>query len=136
MTSFTVRSGVCTGCMNCQTVCSILHGGKVDISASAIRVELELFTGAHSHIYCRQCARPECAGACPAEAIVMDSTSGAWVLLEDRCTGCGLCVEACPFGAIFPRGSGLPPLKCHLCGGNPACAEACAFGAILPVEEE
>lgn len=136
MTSFIVRSDLCTGCMNCQTVCSLLHGGKMDVSASAIRVELELFTGAHSHLYCRQCADPECAGACPAGAIVREPSSGAWVVLEDRCTGCGLCVEACTREAMFPRGPGAVPLKCDLCGGNPSCVEACAFEAILPAEVE
>ncbi len=48
---------------------------------------------------------------------------------RDKCTGCGTCESACPFGAIkvvdnLARiGEG-----CNLCG---ACRDACSFGAII-----
>jgi Fe-S-cluster-containing hydrogenase component 2 len=135
MTRFTVRSELCTGCMNCQTVCSLLHGGSMDRSRSTIRVMLDIFSGRHSHVYCRQCPSPECAGACPAGAIRRVPSTGAWVIDADSCTMCGLCVKACPFGAVFLPGDGGPPLKCDLCGGHPACLEACGFDAIISAEE-
>ena len=133
MPGFTVISDLCTGCMNCTAVCSLLHSGNHDRSASLIRVNLELFSGKHTHVFCRQCESPECRRACPAGAINKDLHSGAWTINYDLCTKCGICVEACPFGAMFWYDHA--PMKCDLCGGKPACMEACCFGAITPAED-
>ena len=49
----------------------------------------------------------------------------------ERCTGCGLCVERCSFGAFLPRKKKdkavVDPRKCYGCG---ICRSACARGAI------
>ncbi|MCK5115117.1 MAG: 4Fe-4S dicluster domain-containing protein [Candidatus Aegiribacteria sp.] len=134
MTKFNIKSDLCTGCMNCVTVCSLTNSGSQDRSASLIRVDLELFSGKHSHIYCRQCENPECRRACPEGAINKDLQSGAWTINYDLCTKCGRCVDACPFGAMFWYA--CAPIKCELCGGKPACCEACRFNAITPEEDK
>ncbi len=48
---------------------------------------------------------------------------------QDRCTLCGNCGAACPFGLIEITGDKVRVKEgCNLCG---ACREACAFDAIL-----
>lgn len=49
----------------------------------------------------------------------------------ELCTGCGLCVEGCPTGAVELGRSGMPrivrPEACAYCG---ACEELCPEGAV------
>ena len=53
---------------------------------------------------------------------------------KERCTGCGICVGACPFGSIEMTGD-YPEIKddCRLCG---SCVDACPEGAITIKEAE
>ncbi len=130
MAGISIRSDICTGCMNCQTVCALKKAGLHDRSASAIRVDLQLFSGAHTHTYCRQCEIPSCSNACPVNAISFNRNTRAWIVDDKLCLKCGKCVEACPFEAMFQNKEKATPFKCDLCNGNPACVEACVFNAI------
>ncbi|MCD6453955.1 MAG: FAD-binding protein [Candidatus Aminicenantes bacterium] len=57
------------------------------------------------------------------------------IVIEENCTGCGICEGNCPFGAIEIVGAiaQIDYEKCTLCG---ACKEACPFDAIEIRKEE
>jgi len=51
----------------------------------------------------------------------------------DTCTGCGVCVEACPAGALSLV-AGKAVINAELCTACKACIEVCPTGAITIVE--
>lgn len=53
-----------------------------------------------------------------------------FVILEDKCTGCGACTKLCPQQAIDAYGitHTIDPAKCIRCG---ICRDSCPFGAII-----
>jgi len=56
------------------------------------------------------------------------------VKVTDACTGCGVCVDVCPFGAIdMVNGKAVINEACRACG---QCVEACPVGAIVMSEAE
>ena len=50
-------------------------------------------------------------------------------IVEAKCVGCGLCIEACPFAALALEGdlARVDLAKCNLCG---ACVDTCEYDAI------
>ena len=77
---------------------------------------------------CQHCDDPPCADACPEEAITRRE-DGIVVMDYEQCTGCELCIEACPYNAIsFDTDKGIAQ-KCNRChhrvdkGLIPACAD-------------
>lgn len=118
----------CTGCRTCEVICSLVHEETCNPRKgrlSVIRVEPAM----NKTVVCYQCRKPPCGEKCPVEAITYDAKKGIVVVDETKCIGCGICIEACPFGAMKMHLTTSKAIKCDLCYGKyptPACVEFCA----------
>ncbi|MFQ6075160.1 MAG: 4Fe-4S dicluster domain-containing protein [Candidatus Bathyarchaeia archaeon] len=129
----------CTGCRTCEVACSMRHFWECNPTRSMIKViryekQGEYFVSIP--VVCQQCETPMCKGVCPVNAIHQDPKTGAYVVNQDVCMGCRLCVIACPVSGISIDPEANIAVKCDLCGGDPLCARFCANGAITYVRRD
>ena len=108
-------------------------------------------------IPCQQCQNPPCVNVCPVAA-TFSTPEGTVLIDQQRCIGCRICMEACPYDRRFFNwgNAPVPPeamlleyhpehqtpairgtvMKCDFCpdmaraGRLPYCAQACPNGAI------
>ena len=64
---------------------------------------LSINSGACVHAFTPRPRCAACVDACPAEALILDDDSLG--IVEDACTGCGLCQSACPQNALTAGGT-------------------------------
>ena len=125
-----IDSDKCTGCRICEVACSYFKTGKFNPRKSRIRVTRLPRIGFDKPYVCIQCPNAKCVTACPVEALEKQSPLGTIKLLDNKCTGCAACVDACPMGAVnIDPETGLP-LICDLCDGEPKCVEYCPKDAL------
>jgi len=74
--------------------------------------------------------------SCPANAIKRDPKTGAIIVQEEKCVGCGNCIHVCPYGAAFLDPVTKKAIICDLCGGDPACVRACPVDALKYLDAE
>lgn len=56
----------------------------------------------------------------------------SWRLLENACTGCGICADVCPHDAIhMPHDLALPQAIERACTGCMICVKECPFRALV-----
>lgn len=142
-----VNVSKCSGCWKCYTACKDHNNLKGTISfdpedppelssncwttLSAVRRDKAWRFRKHA---CMHCTDASCKQVCPTGAI---SHQGAAVVIDQSwCTGCGYCVQACPFGVPHRDEQAGTAQKCTFCidrisnGQEPACTEVCPTGAI------
>lgn len=118
----------CSGCRKCEIACSYFHEGKIWPEASRVRVFM-LFPGLEVPHLCTQCHDYPCVNACPFDALKVNRDTGAVNVVEENCTACGKCVEACPgdIPHLHPEEDYI--LICDLCGEEePQCVKVCQEG--------
>lgn len=139
----------CVGCRRCELACTEYHEGRAQPSLSRIKVGRNYNFGPRGagqgvgrgagqfgnlrivQDTCRQCPHPvPCATACPSEAIVLHPQTKARIVDAAKCSGCRLCLAACPWEMISFDEARLVATKCFLCDGAPACVEACPASAL------
>ncbi|MFP3257651.1 MAG: 4Fe-4S dicluster domain-containing protein [Candidatus Nanopusillus acidilobi] len=123
----------CTGCEECELVCSFYHFEKSLISLSRVIVYKDKSKGIFIPVSCISCPGMPCSKVCPTNAIIHDEKTNMPKIIEDKCLGkeCGKCVNACPYDAIrFNYKVYTYPLICDLCGGDPECVKICPTNAL------
>jgi len=116
---------LCTGCLECELVCSISKTGRANPADSRIKITKIIEGDVCLPIMCRQCDPAPCGQICPTGAIIRDARTGAVLIVHERCIGCKMCMIACPFGAISLDSSSNNVAKCDLCDGDPQCVKFC-----------
>ncbi len=120
-----VDAARCTGCNSCVLTCAFVHEGTFSLSGARIRVDADPISAEYTPRVCIQCAEARCIVACPVNALSRDQGTNTIALDEAACTGCRICVGACPYGGIGFDEESRRPRICDLCGGAPACVDVC-----------
>ena len=117
----------CIGCLSCMYSCSRAWFAALTLEKAALRIRNYAgVEGAFSIRVCYGCLDPDCAGACPTQALTL--RPGGGVRFDPiTCTSCGNCVKACVPKALQWDVEHKQPIVCRHCG---ICVQFCPNGVI------
>ena len=130
----------CIGCQACTVSCSVENLPPIgQFRTTVLQYEIDKPGGAAPAMVslprlCNHCDEPPCVPVCPVQA-TFQRTDGIVLVDNERCVGCGYCVQACPYDARFINHETQTADKCTFCehrlevGLLPACVESCVGGA-------
>ena len=140
--AFLLDLGRCIGCQACTAACKtgneLADGTQFIRLIEQTRGEFPDLSGGFKNHRCYHCADAACVNVCPTGALYKED--GLTRTSRDICSGCGYCVEACPFG-VPEMVDGLSS-KCDGCadtvraGGEPWCVITCPSSALEFGERE
>lgn len=128
-----INEEACWGCKTCEVACKQENNAPTGVQLISIRENGALVSPEKRDFIfqinvCRHCVDSPCVEACT-EGAIFRRDDGIVILQTDQCTGCRICLNACPHDAIaFDEGNGIAQ-KCNLCyerldkGLLPACAD-------------
>ncbi len=154
---FVIDVGKCNGCHSCQIVCKDEHVAndwtpiarpQPDIGQfwlelkERVRGTVPKVKVAYRPHLCMHCDKAPCIDACPIEGALYKRDDGMVIIDPVKCTGCRLCVDACPYDVIFFNEGLNLAQKCTGCAHllddgwtEPRCADACPTLAIRFLDE-
>lgn len=150
-----IDTSLCTGCNGCAVACKVwneLPAEKTQYLTSyqvhndytpntwtyvtfVEKYEDQKMNWMMRKTQCFHCAEPSCMKACSSKAI-SQTDSGYVIINQDKCIGCGYCVENCPFGVPKVDPIMKKSFKCTGCIDRiennilPACVSTCQTGAL------
>ncbi|MFC2052622.1 4Fe-4S dicluster domain-containing protein [Chloroflexota bacterium] len=133
----------CIGCHTCALACKSWNGlppGPLKY-LKVYEYEKGTFPNVRIHfqwVPCYHCEKPVCVSNCPCEAIYKEANYGAVITDSEKCDGCRICYDVCPYGApVFESDEiGVKAQKCNMCidrlelGEQPICVLACSERAL------
>ncbi len=119
----------CVGCEVCEYACSAEKEKVFNPTKSRIRA-VRLNVLFNTAVTCRACPDAPCVRACSRDALHQSSKSGIVTVEDDKCDGCGWCIEACQYGAVTLHPSTNKAIICDACDGKPECIEVCPESAL------
>lgn len=141
----------CVGCYTCQVACkqenNIAPHNLEDAlkqTSPVWRRVIEIEQGEYGKesinyisLSCVHCSDAPCVIACPTGALSKNKEDGRVLVDQDKCIGCRMCLQVCPFG-IPQFGENDLMEKCTLCLegmkndglDEPACVAACPSKAL------
>ncbi len=136
----------CIGCQTCVVACKLEN--NLDVGENWMRVETLGDPGKNAEkleypylkmsfqpVTCMHCRNAPCVAACPDKAIVRRN-DGVVYIEASKCTGCELCLPACPYAVIHFDSRRKLAAKCDFCrrridqGLEPFCSLECPTLAI------
>ncbi len=119
----------CTGCDVCAYICSCEKEKAFNPVKSRIR-SVRIDTLSNVAVTCRTCKGAPCVAACPKDALRQSTETGTVTVDEEKCDGCGWCIETCKYGAITLHPNTRKAMVCDTCEGEPKCVQWCPEGAL------
>lgn len=128
--SITLLQDKCTDCKICELLCSATREHVFNRGKARLHVERQGLLDVSLSI-CHLCESPACVTSCPTRAVEVSDGLHLVHISPADCISCGLCVRACPHGALSLWQPKRVPIICDFCAGHPKCVDGCPWSALV-----
>lgn len=136
---FAIDQRTCIGCHACTVACKTEHDIPVGQFRTWVKyVDKGTFpnsTREMAVLRCNHCTDAPCVKGCPTQALFIRD-DGIVDFDNSQCIGCKMCMQACPYDAIYIDENTHTAAKCNFCahridqGLEPACVQVCPTESI------
>ena len=136
---FAIDQRTCIGCHACTVACKTEHAIPVGQFRTWVKYvdkgEYPNTTREMGVMRCNHCTDAPCVKGCPTQALFIRE-DGIVDFDNERCIGCKMCMQACPYDAIYIDEETHTAAKCNFCahridaGLEPACVQVCPTQSI------
>jgi len=136
---FAIDQRTCIGCHACTVACKTEHDvplGKFRTWVKYVeKGEYPDTTREMGVMRCNHCTDAPCVKGCPTQALFIRD-DGIVDFDNEACIGCKMCMQACPYDAIYIDDNTNTAAKCNFCahridnGLEPACVQVCPTQSI------